>query len=63
LVEVAAMSLAVKTLVAPSLEQLAVLLQAKVGEGRCPIDNPARLYHDGKPRNGEELVQHLQRHR
>jgi hypothetical protein len=55
------MSLAVKTVAAPDLEQLAVLVQAEVAKGWKVIDTPGRVYHDGKPRDGVEWAQHLQR--
>ena len=55
------MSLAVKTVKATSPEGLAILVQENVAKGWRPIDDPGRLLHDGKPRNGEEWVVHMQR--
>lgn len=55
------MSLEAKTIKAPSPAELERLLQQEVGKGWRPIDNPGRLLHDGKSRDGEEWVQHLQR--
>lgn len=55
------MSLQVKTVTAVSLTGLELLVWGLVVDGWHPIDNPGQLLHDGKPRNGEQWVQHLQR--
>lgn len=55
------MRLEAKTIVARDQDALERILQRFVAKGWQRIDNPSPILHDGKARNGDQLVLHLQR--